>query len=137
MVPYNRWRTRSPSSVAATEGAEMDVLAYLPMPAPTEQDDTGQPLQPTTREYLRLVPDPDADVEAQVISEIEAARVRRLVGTLERFVIVWHFGLHRQKTLSRKAIAKRLRLSTSVVRRIEGDALRELRSLSLGEGKAA
>jgi len=114
----------------------MDVLAYLPTPAPTEQNETGQPLQPTTREYLRLVPDPDADVEAQVISEIEAARVRRLVSALpklHRLVITWHFGLDGQ-TLSRKAIAKRLRLSTSVVRRIEGDALREL---SLGEGKAA
>ena len=117
----------------------MDKLAYLPKPATTKLDDF-QPAEPTTRDYLKLVPAPDADVEEQVISQIEAARIRRLVGALpklHRLVITWHFGLDGQKTLGRKAIAERLRLSTSVVRRIERHALCELRSLSLGQGKAA
>jgi DNA-directed RNA polymerase sigma subunit (sigma70/sigma32) len=123
----------------------MDKLAYLPKPAATTLDDSDQadePDQPgeaTVRDYLKLVPDPDVQVEDQVISEIEAARIRRLLGTLpklEQLVITWHFGL-KGEPLSRPAIAHRLRLSTGAVRRIELDALRELHSLALGQGRAA
>jgi DNA-directed RNA polymerase sigma subunit (sigma70/sigma32) len=123
----------------------MDKLAYLPKPTTTTLDDPDQPHEPdqpgeaTVRDYLKLVADPDVQVEEQVISEIEVARIRRLLGTLpnlEQLVITWHFGLQGEP-LSRPAIADRLRLSTGAVRRIEVDALRELHSLALGQGRAA
>jgi DNA-directed RNA polymerase sigma subunit (sigma70/sigma32) len=116
----------------------MDKLAYLPKPATTKLDDF-QPAEPTTRDYLKLVPDQDADVEEQVISQIEAVRVRRLVGALpklHRLVITWHFGLDGQ-AFSRREIGERLRLSPAVVRRIEAEALGHLRRRALAQGEAA
>jgi DNA-directed RNA polymerase sigma subunit (sigma70/sigma32) len=117
----------------------MDKLAYLPRPATTKLDDSGQPTAPTVRDHLKLVPDPDADVQELVISQFEAAHIRRLVGTLpklHRLVIAWHFGLDGHP-LSRRAIADRLRLSPAAVRRIETEALDHLRCLVLAQAEVA
>jgi DNA-directed RNA polymerase sigma subunit (sigma70/sigma32) len=116
----------------------MDRLANLPKTARTTLDDSDQP-DLIDGDSLKLVPDPDADVEEQVISKLEAARIRRLVGVLpklERLVLIWRFGLD-GSSLSRRAIAERLRLSPAAVRRIEADALGQLRDLVLGQGEAA
>jgi DNA-directed RNA polymerase sigma subunit (sigma70/sigma32) len=120
------------------EGAHMDKLAYLPRPTTTAFDDSVQTSEPTARDYLKLVPDPD-DVQERVISEIEAARIRRLVGSLpklHRLVITWHFGLD-GLTLSRREIADRLRVRPAAVHRIEAEALRHLRCLVLAQGEEA
>ena len=117
----------------------MDKLAYLPRPTTTTFHDSGQPSEPTARDYLKLVPDPDADVEERVISEIEAARIRRLVASLpklDRLVIAWHYGLD-GRALSRREIAERLRLRPAAVRRIEAEGLRHLRCLLLAQGEEA
>ena len=85
------------------------------------------------------MPDPDANVQERVISEIEAARIRRLVASvpkLHRLVIAWHYGLD-GRTLSRREIAGRLRLGPGAVRRIEAEGLRHLRCLLLAQGQAA
>jgi DNA-directed RNA polymerase sigma subunit (sigma70/sigma32) len=122
------------------EGAHMDRLAYLPrLTTETFHDYSGQPSEPTARDYLKRVPDPDADVPERVISEIEAARIRRLVASLpklHRLVIAWHYGLD-GCALSRREIAERLRLRPAAVRRIEAEALRHLRCLVLAQGQAA
>jgi DNA-directed RNA polymerase sigma subunit (sigma70/sigma32) len=117
----------------------MDKLAYLPRLATTQLDDSGQPTRPTVRDYLKLVPDPDADVQEHVISQFEAARIRRLVSTLpklDRLVVTWHFGLDGHP-LSRREIADRLRLSPAAVRRIETEALGHLRCLVLAQAEVA
>ena len=117
----------------------MDKLAYLPRLATTQLDDSGQPTRPTVRDHLKLVPDPDADVQELVISQLEAARIRRLVGTLpklHRLVITWRFGLD-GPSLSRRTIADRLRLSPAAVRRIEAEALGHLRYLVLAQAEVA
>ena len=117
----------------------MDKLAYLPRLATTQLDDSGQPTRPTVRDHLKLVPDPDADVQEHVISQIEAARIRRLVSTLpqlHRLIVTWHFGLD-GRTLTRREIAERLRLTPAVVRRIEAEALGHLRRLALAQAEEA
>jgi len=118
----------------------MDKLAYLPRPTTTTfHDYSGQPSEPTERDYLGLVPDQDADVPERVISEIEAARIRRLVASLpklHRLVIAWHYGLD-GRTLSRREIAERLRVRPAAVRRIEAEGLRHLRCLVLAQGEEA
>jgi len=117
----------------------MDKLAYLPRLATTQLDDSGQPTEPTVRDHLKLVPDPDADVQEHVISQIEAARIRRLVSTLpklHRLIVTWHFGLDGHP-LSRREIADRLRLRPAAVRRIEAEALRHLRRLVLAQAEEA
>jgi hypothetical protein len=62
----------------------MDKLAYLPRHATTRLNDSGQPTEPTVRDHLKLVPDPDADVQEHVISQFEAERIRRLVAALPK-----------------------------------------------------
>ena len=117
----------------------MDKLTYLPRHATPMLNESDQPTAPTVRDHLKLVPDPDADVEEQVISQIEAARIRRLVGALpklHRLVITWHFGLDGH-TLSRREIADRLRLSPAAVRRIEAEALQLLRGVMLAPREVA
>lgn len=117
----------------------MDKLGFLPISALAVEDSEFSGKAPTARDYLKVVPDPDVDVEAQVLSGIEAARLVRLVSALpllERLVLTWHFGLV-GGTVSRRKIADRLRLSPANVRQIENHALNHLRSAYRAEGEAA
>jgi DNA-directed RNA polymerase specialized sigma subunit len=72
-------------------------------------------------------------VSSNVVS-IDAARIRRLVAELPKrhqLVINWRFGLN-GLTLTRREIAKRLRIEPSVVCKTEREALRLLRDGALG-----
>jgi DNA-directed RNA polymerase specialized sigma subunit len=72
-------------------------------------------------------------VSSSVVS-IDAARIRRLVAELPKrhqLVINWRFGLN-GLTLTRREIAKRLRIEPSVVCKTEREALRLLRDRALG-----
>jgi RNA polymerase sporulation-specific sigma factor len=82
-------------------------------------------------ESLKYVPDPDGDLHDAVVTRLDAARVRRLLGSLpplERRVVIWRFGLAGGPTLSHRRIAERLGMAPSAVRTIEKYALNALRA---------
>ena len=91
----------------------------------------------TVRQLAEAIVDLDADVEERVLASLEAARLRRrlaLLGSLERRVLVWRYGIGGSERLSRREIASRLGLTVSRVRSIEERALELLRD---GIGEAA
>jgi DNA-directed RNA polymerase sigma subunit (sigma70/sigma32) len=91
----------------------------------------------TVRELAEAIVDLDADVEERVLASLEAARLRRrivLLGSLERRVLVWRYGIAGAERLSRREIASRLGLTAAQVRGIEERALELLRG---GIGTAA
>lgn len=84
------------------------------------------------------VPDPDADVFEAAVTNIEAARVRRLIRQLpeiERRVIRFRYGIQADQ-LSVREIARRLGTSPKTVTRISDRAMSRLRILS-GAGEPA
>ncbi len=75
------------------------------------------------------VADPDADVHEAAVTNIEAARVRRLLRQLpeiERRILRWRYGIDAE-TLTVREIAARLGIGKSTVADIEGRALARLR----------
>ena len=85
----------------------------------------------TARQLAEAVVDLDADVEGRVLASLEAVRLRRrlaLLGVLERRVLVWRYGIAGSERLSRREIARRLGIPVSRVRRIENQALDQLRA---------
>ena len=126
----------------------MDKLTYVPALTvtthdaagqPATHDAAGQPATPTVKQRPALVPDPPADVRGDVVAQIGAARVRRVVADLpklQRLVVTWLFGLE-GLTLTRREIAARLRLSPAAVRRLEAEALQVLRDVMLAPRRAA
>ena len=118
----------------------MDNVTYLPaVPAHQGHADSETYPEPTIRQRLALIPDPDADVPEQAISEIEAVRVRRQVAALprlHRIVIASRFGIY-GPLLTRRQLADRLKLTPSAIRRIEAEGLQLLRGVTLAPREAA
>lgn len=84
----------------------------------------------TDQQLAEAMVDLGADVEERVLTSLEAARFRRRLarlGSLERRVLVWRFGIAGSERLSRRQIARRLGLTVSGVRGIEERALERLR----------
>lgn len=78
------------------------------------------------------IPDPDADVFEAAVTNIEAARVRRLVRQLpeiERRVIRWRYGIQSEQ-LTVREVAHRLGTSPRAITRISDRAISRLRILS-------
>lgn len=98
-----------------------------------------QLLSVETPEVQELV-DPKGDAADQVISNLEVARVRRLVRALppiERRVVCWRFGLLGEPELPQREIARRLGISVDRAWRAEHHALMRLRTgLAPGQAEA-
>ena len=123
-----RWKPRHPQSRRLSLPPQNRLVALA---RPALLDAATPVADLTLNELLKELPDPDVDVHHTAVTNIEAARVRRLVRTLpalERRVVVARFGLA-GPALSCRETAVRLGLSRTGVSRIERRALNRLRGM--------
>jgi DNA-directed RNA polymerase specialized sigma24 family protein len=79
--------------------------------------------------HLDELADPDGDTHEQVVSSLEAARLRRLLRNLpavEQRVLSWRYGLNGER-LAHRQVAARLGVSVGTAWTIEQRALGLLR----------
>jgi RNA polymerase sigma factor (sigma-70 family) len=86
------------------------------------------------RAEMRLedVPDPDVDVEGEVVARDEARHLYRALARMperERQVLIWHYGLNGVGELSHRQIAERLGVSRVTAWRLERAGLERMRQI--------